>query len=61
MRPFGTSALQGGSPVPWHAAVRGEHLLGEQPVGAVATCMACIDLAQFCEPVPERRHDRLLL
>jgi len=45
----------------WHVPVSGEHLRREQPVGAVATRMACIDLVQFCEPVPERRHSRLLL
>lgn len=42
-------------------AQMGEHLRGEQPVGPVATCMARIDLGQFCEPMPERMHDLLLL
>src|SRR6266568_2036093 len=57
----GTSALRGESAVLWHAPVHGEHLRGEQPVGAVATNMARIDLIQFCEPVAERLHSRLLL
>jgi hypothetical protein len=39
-----TSTLRGGSAVFWHALVHGEHLRGEQPVGAVATNMARIDL-----------------
>ncbi len=47
--------------MPWHAVMCGQHFRGEQPVGAVATGMARIDLGQFCEPVPERLHGRLLL
>jgi hypothetical protein len=47
--------------VPLRAVVRGEYLRGEQPVGAMATRMARINVVQFCEPMPESLHGRLLL
>jgi hypothetical protein len=47
--------------MPWHTVVRGEYLRREQPVVTVATHMPHIDVGQFAEPVPDSRHDRLLL